>query len=75
MSEKTTVTIRTAMDTDDVLTILEKIEDDLIEIHTDLGFDNFDKQRFATNLQHLLDFVEGMSSDIKKSSELRENAQ
>lgn len=75
MSEKTTVTIRTAMDTDDVVLILEKIEDDLIEIHTDLDFDNFDKQRFATKVGNLLDFVEGMSFDIKKSSELREPAQ
>lgn len=65
MSEKTTVTIRTAMDTDDVLTILEKIEDDLCDMLGDLSFDDFDKQRFATKLENLLDFVQGMSFDIE----------
>lgn len=65
MSEKTTVTIRTAMDTDDVLTILDKIEDDLCDMLGDLSFDNFDKQRFATKLENLLDFVQAMSFDIE----------
>lgn len=75
MSEKPTVTIRTAMDTDDVLTILEKIEDDLIEIDTDLDFDNCDKQSLATKIRNLLDFVQSFSYDIEKSSELKENTQ
>ena len=65
MSEKPTVTIRTAMDTDDVLTILEKIEDDLIEIDTDLDFDNCDKQSLATKIRNLLDFVQSFSYDIE----------
>lgn len=72
MSEKPTVTIRTAMDTDDVLTILEKIEDDLIEIATDLDFDNCDNQNLATKIRNLLDFVQSFSYDIEKSSELKE---
>lgn len=61
------------MDTDDVVLILNKVEDDLCDMLCDISFDNFDKQSFATKLENLLDFVvQDMSFDIEKSSELKE---
>lgn len=55
----TQVTILTAMSTEDVVRILDKIESDLIEISCDyLGG--------KTKLDALLDFVQDLSFDIEK---------
>ena len=70
MKETSKVTIRTAMDTEDVVTILQKIEDDLCEIVTEL---DVDKQILTTRLNNLLNFVQSLSYDIEKNSELKEN--
>ena len=63
MKETPKVTIRTAMDTEDVVTILQKIEDDLCEIVKEL---DVDKQILTTRLETLLDWIQDTRFDIEK---------
>lgn len=65
MIEKTDkVTILTAMSTDDVVQILSKIEDDLIEISCDAAISKI-------KLDSVIDFVQDLMFDIDKGVNLK----
>ncbi len=63
MTDKEQVTIFTAMSTEAVVHILEKIEDGLIDIKCHYSGD---EQTRTAKIDALLDFVQDLSFDIEK---------